>query len=138
MSSVSTLSESALIERLRRRAGRPPAWVPLGIGDDAAAIEPARNALDVVTTDASSKTCTSGARGPRARDRPQGCRVNLSDLAAMGATPRALLLSLALPGDFPLDDFDELIDGVVGTAGAAGAPLVGGNLARSPGRSSST
>ena len=34
--------------------------------------------------------------------------VNLSDLAAMGATPRASLLSLALPDDFPLEDFDGL------------------------------
>ena len=59
--------------------------------------------------------------------------VNLSDLAAMGATPRVVLLSLGLPADLPLADFDDLIDGVARTAAAHGAALVGGNLARSPG-----
>jgi thiamine-monophosphate kinase len=59
--------------------------------------------------------------------------VNLSDLAAMGASPRALLLSLALPADLPLEDFDGLIDGFTALAAREGAPLVGGNLTRSPG-----
>jgi thiamine-monophosphate kinase len=59
--------------------------------------------------------------------------VNFSDLAAMGATPRAVLLSLALPPMFQLDDFDRLLDGVVTTTGSESACLVGGNLSRSPG-----
>ena len=108
--------------------------MPLGIGDDAAVIEPARNALDVLTTDSliedvHFKRAWTSARAIGAK----AVAVNLSDLAAMGATPRAVLLSLALPGDLSIDDFDGLIDGVVETAGSAGAPLVGGNLARSPG-----
>jgi thiamine-monophosphate kinase len=59
--------------------------------------------------------------------------VNLSDLAAMGAAPRAALLSLALPDDYALQDFDDLIEGFLSLAHSAGAPLVGGNLTRSPG-----
>ena len=59
--------------------------------------------------------------------------VSLSDLAAMGATPRASLLSLALPPDLPLREFDEFIDAFLALASRAGAPLVGGNLSRSPG-----
>jgi thiamine-monophosphate kinase len=51
----------------------------------------------------------------------------------MGAAPRALLLSLALPDELPLDDFDGVIDGFLALASREGAPLVGGNLARSPG-----
>ena len=46
--------------------------------------------------------------------------VNLSDLAAMGATPRAALLSLALPSDFPVDDFDALVDGFASLAERSG------------------
>ena len=134
MPSVSSLSESALIERLKRRSGNPPAWVTLGIGDDAAAIEPARNMLDIVTTDCliedvHFRRAWTSARAIGAK----AVAVNLSDLAAMGASPRALLLSLALPNDLSIDDFENLVDGVIETATAAGAPLVGGNLARSPG-----
>ena len=114
--------------------GHPPAWILVGIGDDAAVIEPERNALDVVTTDCliedvHFKRAWTSARAIGVK----AAAVNLSDLAAMGAAPRALLLSLAMPGALSIGDFDDLIDGVVETAAAAGAPLVGGNLARSPG-----
>jgi thiamine-monophosphate kinase len=59
--------------------------------------------------------------------------VNLSDLAAMGATPCVSLLSLALPADFPLSDFDALLDGYLALSASSGTALVGGNLTRSPG-----
>jgi thiamine-monophosphate kinase len=59
--------------------------------------------------------------------------VNISDLAAMGAAPRAVTLSLALPGTLPLDAFDGLIEGFLALAGEARVPLIGGNLSKSPG-----
>ena len=59
--------------------------------------------------------------------------VSLSDLAAMGAAPRAVLVSLTLPAGFPLADFDALVDGLVEEAGRHGATLAGGNIATSPG-----
>ncbi len=89
---IQSAGEHALIERLRRRAGAPPPWVTLGIGDDAAVIQPARGAFDVVTADSlvegvhfRREWTTAGAIGHKA------LAVNLSDLAAMGATPRAAL-----------------------------------------------
>lgn len=39
--------------------------------------------------------------------------VNVSDLAAMGATPLGFLLSIALPKDFEVDDFKQIIKGVL-------------------------
>jgi thiamine-monophosphate kinase len=134
MSSVASLGEHALIERVRARAGSPPAWVTLGIGDDAAVLEPERGTLDVITTD----TLIDGVHFRRAwtTTRAVGHKAlatSLSDLAAMGATPRAALLSLALPADLTVEDFDALIDGFVGLGTRLGVPLVGGNLTRSPG-----
>ncbi len=70
---------------------------------------------------------TAGAIGHKA------LAVNLSDLAAMGATPRAALLSLAMPAEFLLEDFDALVDGFVSLAEREKVALVGGNLTRSPG-----
>ncbi|MEO7193187.1 MAG: thiamine-phosphate kinase [Vicinamibacterales bacterium] len=131
---IAMLGERALVDRLRERVGTVPPHVLIGIGDDAAVLEPERGMLQVVTTDGLvegvhfRRDWTSlSAIGHKA------LAVNLSDLAAMGASPRASLLSVALPAGFSLEEFDALADGFVALATAAGAPLVGGNLTRSPG-----
>ena len=59
--------------------------------------------------------------------------VNLSDLAAMGATASVSLLSLALPDWTTLADLDLLLDGFLELAGRERVSLAGGNLSRSPG-----
>ncbi len=105
-----------------------------GIGDDAAVLAPARGMVEVVTTDSLVEGIHFRRAWSSARDiGHKALAVNLSDLAAMGATPRALLLSLALPPDYPLDDFDALLDGLLTLATSAKMPLVGGNITRSPG-----
>src|SRR5205085_10399803 len=48
---------------------------------------------------------------------------NLSDLAAAGARPSALVVTLAAPGDTALDDALELYEGIVET----GVPVRGGD-----------
>jgi len=131
---VADAGERELVARVRARAGTPPSFVPIGIGDDAAVIEPPRGALDVVTTD----VLVEGVHFRRDWTAPEAIgakavAVNFSDLAAMGAAPRVVLLSLVLPPSLPLGEFDALIGGVVTACTDAGAALVGGNLARSPG-----
>ena len=44
--------ERELIAEIRARLGAPPAWLTVGIGDDAAVVEPERGALEILTTDA--------------------------------------------------------------------------------------
>jgi thiamine-monophosphate kinase len=133
-SSVADVGEHALIARVRARVPPAPDWVTIGLGDDAAVVEPERNALDVVTTDA----LVEGIHFDRAFTPPRAIghralAVNLSDLAAMGAAPRSALLSLVLPPALPLADFEAIVDGFVALASAHGVALVGGNIARSPG-----
>ena len=131
---IASLSERALIARIRARATARAPHVIIGIGDDAAVVEPERGAIDVITTDALVED-VHFRRGWTPADAIgyKALAVNLSDLAAMGATPRACLLSLALPGDYPIDDFDALVDGVAELARQSGAILIGGNITRSPG-----
>ena len=130
---VAQLGEQALIRRISARLTSPP-WVIVGPGDDAAVIEPERGMLDVVTTDAlvegvhfDRRFCPPDAIGHKA------LAVNLSDLAAMGASPRAALLSLALPDGLPIADVDAVLDGFLSLAGRYKVVLVGGNITRSPG-----
>src|SRR3954471_15127724 len=95
---VSDCGEGALIERIRARLPPPPSWVIVDVGDDAAVIEPERNLLEVITTDA----LVEGVHFDRALVSPEdighkALAVNLSDLAAMGAAPRVALLSRGAP-----------------------------------------
>jgi thiamine-monophosphate kinase len=133
-SSVADVGEHALIARVRERVPPVPHWVAIGLGDDAAVIEPERNALEVLTTDA----LVEGVHFDRAFTPPRAIghralAVNLSDLAAMGAAPRAALLSFVLPPALPLADFEAMIDGFMALAAAHGVALIGGNITRSPG-----
>jgi thiamine-monophosphate kinase len=131
---VADLGEQALIERIRARVPAAPRWVAIGMGDDAAVVEPVRNRSEVVTPDA----LVEGVHFDRAYVPPaaighKALAVNLSDLAAMGAEPRAALLSLVLPGTMSVADFDAMMGGWFALARRYGVALVGGNVARSPG-----
>src|SRR5216117_1932239 len=131
---VADLTERELIARIQERLPAPPAWLIVGIGDDAAVVEPERNRLEVLTVDA----IVEGVHFDRAFAPPEAIghralAVNLSDLAAMGAAPRLCLLSLALPATFPVADFDAMLGGLAALAARHRLHVAGGNLTRSPG-----
>ena len=130
---VSEIGERALVARVTSRLAMP-AWVVVGPGDDAAVIAPERGALDVLTTDAlvdgvhfDRRFVPPDAIGHRA------LAVNLSDLAAMGAMPRAVLLSLVLPDTLDVTVIDGLLDGLLALAATHNVAVVGGNISRTPG-----
>jgi thiamine-monophosphate kinase len=134
---VADAGEHALIARLRTRFALLPGAADLlvGMGDDAAVIAPERNTLDVLTTDALVEGVHFDRRWMSPADiGHKATAVNLSDLGAMGARPRHLLVSLGLPPDLSLDDFDGLTDGIATCAAAHRTSVAGGNLTSSPGR----
>jgi thiamine-monophosphate kinase len=132
-STVAEIGEHELIERITKRL-EMPAWVEVGPGDDAAVVKPPRGLREVFTTDA----LVDGVHfdqtfvPPRAIGH-RALAVNLSDLAAMGAEPRAVLLSLALPGHLGTAALDAMLDGFIEHAAAHRAALIGGNITRTPG-----
>lgn len=131
---VADLTERELIARIRQRLAPAPSWLPVAIGDDAAVVEPERNKLDVLTVDASVEGVHFDRRwSPPSAIGHRALAVNLSDLAAMGAAPRLALLSLALPADLPIDDFEGIIEGFTTLAASEKVTVAGGNLTRSPG-----
>jgi thiamine-monophosphate kinase len=131
---VGDLSEAALVARIQQHLPPPPAWMTVGIGDDAAVVEPVRNRLEVLTVDALVETVHfDRAFTPPSAIGHRALAVNLSDLAAMGATPRAALLSLAMPRTLPLADFDGIIEGLATAAARHRIHLAGGNLTATPG-----
>src|SRR5438477_7581789 len=101
----------------------------VGIGDDAAVVEPERNRLEVLSVDA----LVEGVHFDRRFTPPdaighRALAVNLSDLAAMGAAPRLALLSLALPAALPCPEFDRLVSGFAALAAQHNVHVAGGNL----------
>jgi thiamine-monophosphate kinase len=131
---VSDLTEQELIARIRGALPQSPPWLLIGIGDDAAVVEPERNRVDVLTVDALVEGVHFDRRfTPPAAIGHRALAVNLSDLAAMGAAPRLALLSMALPGDLACADFDALVGGLAQLARAHQVHLVGGNLTRTSG-----
>jgi thiamine-monophosphate kinase len=106
----------------------------VGPGDDAAVVAVSRNERLVVTTDA----VVEGVHFSRAYSTPadighRALAVNLSDLAAMGATPRWALVSLVLPASMHESEAEELIDGLAALATRYAVPVIGGNITRTDG-----
>ena len=131
---VASLAEHALIERINNRLSETSPSVIIGIGDDAAVIEPERGSMTVVTTDSlvetvhfDSQFCPLNTVGYKA------LAVNLSDLAAMGATPHHALLSLGLPRTLSLSKLDALVDGIAAISTKHRTIIVGGNITSSGG-----
>lgn len=122
--------EFDLIAHIRARAGLRDDVI-LGIGDDAALLQPPAGRQLVVTAD----TLNAGVHFPESTTASdigwKSLAVNLSDLAAMGAEPAWCTLSLSLPASDPgwLDGF---LDGFLGLAQAHGIALVGGDTTRGP------
>src|SRR6185503_9588976 len=125
------MDEFELIRRYFAELTPPRDDVALGIGDDAALLQPPRGHEVVVTTD----TIVAGRHFPEDTD-PQAIgwkalAVNLSDLAAMGAEPRWFTLAVTLRMADP-----EWLSGFAAGLGAlareAGVQLVGGDTTQGP------
>ncbi|HEY4637101.1 MAG TPA: thiamine-phosphate kinase [Burkholderiales bacterium] len=118
-------------EIIRRYFSRPAPSALLGVGDDAALVQPAAGRELAVSTDLllEGRHFAAGA-APRALGH-KALAVNLSDMAAMGAAPRWATLALALPSadEAWLAAFAE---GFYALAARFGVELVGGDTTRGP------
>jgi thiamine-monophosphate kinase len=128
---IGEIGERALLAHLRSRVPQGPGVV-IGIGDDAAVLDTSPRTL--VTTDA----LVEGIHFRRDWSPPallgrKALTVNLSDIAAMAATPRFATVSLALPRDVTVGFVDGLYDGLLARAAETGVHVVGGNVAATTG-----
>ncbi|MUG97437.1 thiamine-phosphate kinase [Scytonema sp. UIC 10036] len=124
---VGDIGEQGLLERLQRYC--PPDIV----GDDAAVLSTEPGKSLVVTTDVlidgvhfSDITTSPEDVGWRA------AAANLSDVAAMGATPLGITVGLGLPGKVAVSWVDRLYQGMSQCLQKYNTPIVGGDIVRSP------
>src|SRR5579875_1019031 len=124
--------ELALIEAIRRRAGSGSGRVRLSIGDDCAVLRPSAGHDIVVTTDFSLENRHFRRDWHPPQSVGHRCLTRgLSDLAAMGAAPVAIFLSLALPARPPTAWVEGFLDGLLALATRYKVPLAGGDTAES-------
>jgi thiamine-monophosphate kinase len=127
-----SIQEFALIRELRKQFGHQTPGVVQGIGDDAAVIEALSPVWWHLTTDLLAegihfdlKSAAPESIGYRA------ATANLSDLAAMGAVPRYLLISLAIPQQIRQPQVYDLYRGMMKACRIHGVALIGGDTSAS-------
>ena len=124
---VKDIGEQGLLKRLQCFC--PPEI----IGDDAAVLVTAPEQSLVVTTDVlvdgvhfSNVTTSPEDAGWRA------AAANLSDLAAMGASPLGITVGLGLPGEVRVSWVERLYQGMTECLQKYNTSIVGGDIVRSP------
>jgi len=125
------VGEFGLIKRIRKRVATSNSAVIQGIGDDVAVIEMANKTL-LVTTD----ILIEGIHFDRSWIDPyrlgkKALAVNLSDIAAMGGTPKYFLISLGLPKDLSLSFISSFYQGLKEEARRFCVDLLGGDTSLS-------
>ncbi|WP_404784256.1 thiamine-phosphate kinase [Altericista sp. CCNU0014] len=131
---VSEIGEQQLLQRLYRFC---PAHL---VGDDAAVLPTRGDRHLVVTSDmlVDGTHFSLGLANPAIRTTSpadagwRAAAANLSDLAAMGADPLGITVSLGLPSETPVRWLDELYEGMTECLNCYHTPILGGDLCRSP------
>lgn len=128
---VKDVGERALISTIHRLQAIVPMGY-LGIGDDAAYLPPSPAgwliSQDMLVEGVHFRFdwITPEQLGEKA------VAVNISDIAAMGGIPKAILTSIAVPGNFDVEVIEALYRGMAKALDRYGAVLVGGDTVSSP------
>lgn len=135
MSQESTLANLGESESLRRTIGRliQGQYTLVGPGDDAAVVR-APDGKFVVTTDTMIENHDFKLEWSTGFDLGyKAIATNVSDVAAMGARPTALVVAIALPSTTNISWLEAFADGLNAaiTELAPGAEVVGGDIANS-------
>jgi thiamine-monophosphate kinase len=137
LQSNKTIGENEIVRRIARAipsatGGMGRKALRLGIGDDAAIVVPGRNTEWVLSCDAFLEGVHFLAdQHPADSVGYKSLARAASDLAAMGATPRLFLLTLALPARRTGSWLDGFLRGMGRAARSLGMRLAGGDTTKS-------
>lgn len=127
--------EFALIERIAAKVKTRADDLLVGIGDDAAVLRVGGDRWCVVTTDMLFEEVHFRLGWTDAyRLGWKAVAVNLSDIAAMAATPTFTFVAVALQADVTIDFMDELYRGMRDVCARYNAVIAGGDTNISPAR----
>ncbi len=121
-----------LIDRHGRRDLPSGQGLIIGAGDDAAAWKPEKG-IELATTDIMVEGTHFNLSSIKWRELGwKSIAVNISDIAAMGGSPRYALVSLALPSHLRVADILEMYRGMLDICNRYSIAIVGGNISSAP------
>jgi len=127
------IGEFGLIDLIKRGTFSEGKGIILGIGDDAAALRSGKDGLQLLTTDALvEKVHFNLSYFPLDAIGWKGMVANLSDIAAMGGSPRAAVVTLGISSKFKVEQILSIYSGISKAAKKFGCPIVGGDIVSSP------
>jgi thiamine-monophosphate kinase len=127
-STVSDLSESALIERITHWLSRINPDAPEGIGDDCSVHQPSGELKQIVTSDALVYGKHFDKALPPEKAGAKLINRNLSDIAAMGGVPDRAILNLMFGPDLQIDWLAGFFRGLESAASITDLKIVGGDI----------
>ena len=125
------IGEFGLIDRIRKWMAASDSALIQGIGDDVAVIEIGGKALLVTTDILIEDIHFERSWMDPYRLGKKALTVNLSDIAAMGGTPKYFLISMGLPKNLPLSFISSLYRGLKEGARRFRVNLIGGDTSLS-------
>ena len=133
MQTLSQLGELNIIAHLRKHL-RTGEGLITGIGDDCAVVRTTPDAAEdlLLTSDAVIESRHFLPTDPPAAIGRKAISRALSDIAAMGGSPRWALIDLVAPPNLPLATLDELYAAAAERAHAFGLTIVGGDTSAAP------
>ena len=124
------ISEDELIRAIRKVLSGEFPGVAIGIGDDAAVVDAGQHDT-ILTTDMLVEGVHFDRTSASAHDiGHKALTVNISDVAAMGGSPRFGLVSIGIPPDLDTSWVMELYGGIREAAGEYGMAVIGGDTNR--------
>ena len=128
------LDEFALIDKLTQHSIHNPTYVKVGVGDDCAVYDTPRNVDQLVSTD----MMVEGIHFSESTTSPfdVGHRLgaaNISDIAAMGGTPRHMVVSIAVPKGRPTSYVEAVYNGLRNICADYDVNIIGGDTVSTEG-----
>ena len=130
---LDNLGEFGFIDRIKRSIVNSDNRIIKGIGDDCAVIKSSGEKAILFTTDILVEDIDFIRElTPAFKLGRKSLAVSLSDIAAMGGTPRDAVISAAIPRRIPLDYLDAIFAGIKSMAQEFDVNIVGGDTSGSP------
>ena len=131
---ITSTDEFVLIDRLTQHSIYNPTYVKVGVGDDCAVYDTPRDVDQLVSTD----MMVEGIHFSESTTAPfdVGYRLgaaNISDIAAMGGTPRHMVVSIAVPKGRHTSYVEEVYQGLHDICAEYSVNIIGGDTVSTEG-----
>lgn len=124
------MKEFEFIKYIRKNNSKPYGGLIKGIGDDCAVIEKDKNTFFVWSADMIAEGTHFRADDGYEDIGHKAVAVSISDIAAMGADPKYITVSIGMPRGFRLSSVKKIYDGIFETCQKYGVQLAGGDTVK--------